>query len=115
MIHSCTNAIYGWKLTGEIVSEFCNELEKWDKDYIDKIEDIAVIDYMSGDYVYIGALLGKWNEDDDGGEIIVNDEIVKTATDEFNKFIKINVEFDNILKEFINHQKPQLYIMQQKY
>lgn len=115
MIYSCTNAIYGWKLSGEIVSEFCNELEKWDEDYIDKIENIAVIDYMSGDYVYIGALLGKWNEDDDGGEIIVNDETIDSATDEFNKFIRTNPEFDNILNEFINRQKPQLYIMQQKY
>lgn len=114
MIDSYTNVIYGWKFTGEDVDKIQHELEVWDEDYVDNIQDVTIIDYMSGYYLYIGAILGRWDESEDGGEIIVNDELIKSSTDKFNKFIKDNPEFDNIIKDYIKDKKPQLYIMQQK-
>lgn len=114
MINSYTNVIYGWKFIEEEADKLRHELEVWDEDYIDNIQNICIFDYMCGDYLYIGAILGKWDEDEDGGEIIVNNDLINSSTKFFNNFIKENPEFDNIIKDYIKDKKPQLYIMQQK-
>ena len=115
MIDRFTNVIYGWKFIGEEVDKLKHELEVWDEDYIDNIQNVCIFDYMCGDYLYIGAILGRWDESEDNGEIIVNDKLIKSSTDQFNNFIKDNSELDNIIKNYIKDKKPQLYIMQQVY
>ncbi|MBR6907798.1 hypothetical protein IKN40_04860 [bacterium] len=113
MIDSYTNVIYGWKFIGEEVDKLKHELEVWDEDYMDNTQNICVFDYMCGDYLYIGARLGRFDNSEDNEEIIVNDKLINSSTKKFNDFIKDNPEFDNIIKDYIKDKKPQLYIMQQ--
>ena len=88
MIDSYTNVIYGWKLTGDDVDKFNEEMESVDEDWIDNYQDFFIHDWMCGEYLYFGAKLGIWDEAEDGGEIIVDSKLIHSSTNKYNKFIK---------------------------
>lgn len=114
MIDSYTNVIYGWKLTGDVVDKFKNEMNEFNEEWSDIYQNFFIEDYMCGNYIYFGAILGRFDEAGDGGEIIIESKLIKSSTNSYNKFIKDNPEIEKIIKKYTK-KKPQLYVMQQKW
>ena len=71
---------------------------------------------MCGEYIYFGAKLVRYDADE-GGEVIINNELIKKKTDEYHKFLKDHPELDKFLQTQIGinttSKEPQLYIFQQ--
>ena len=112
-----TKAVYGWKIEGrENVREFENELEKVNKNYYDDYCGFFVDDHMCGEYIYFGAKLVNYDADE-GGEVIINNELISNKTDNYHKFLKEHPELDKFLQSQIGinttSNEPQLYIFQQ--
>lgn len=110
MLDNNTVVIYGWKVDGDIKSDFQQELYDFDEDYFDKYQDIFVEDTMCGDYIYFGAILAQYDAEE-GGEVIINSKLIDKATSRYNKIIKDNPELDKILNEY-KEGEPQLYVFQ---
>lgn len=111
MIDNYTTVIYGWKITGRNnVHKFINELECWDDEYYDKVDNIIVEDTMCGEYIYFGAIISHYDANE-GGEVIINNKNIKIATDKWNNFIKENPEFNKIIESY-KKGEPQLYVFQ---
>lgn len=111
MIDNNTVVLYGWKVTDDNIEKLQNELETWDEDYFDKIQDIIVEDTMCGNYIYFGAILASYDADE-GEEVIIDSKLIKKATDVYNKKIKNEPELDKILKKYAKKQ-AKLYVFQQ--
>lgn len=109
MIDKETIVLYGWKITDNI-DELQNELEIWCEDWIEETQDIIVDDPMCNNYIYFGAIIGKYDVID-GGEIIVDNNLIKNAVYKWNKFLEINSEFENIILKYKNIE-PKLYVFQ---
>lgn len=112
-----TKVVYGWKIEGrKNVKEFDNELEKINKNYCDDYWDFFIDDYMCGEYIYFGAKLVNYNADE-GGEVIINNKLIKKASDEYYNFLKDHPELDKFLQTQIGinttSKEPQLYVFQQ--
>ena len=112
-----TRSIYGWKIEGrENVHKFQTKLEKINENYYDDYCDFLVEDTMCGEYIYFGADLVYYCADE-GGEVIVNNQLIKEATDKYHNFLKEHPELDEFLKKQIGKtttaKDPQLYIFQQ--
>lgn len=112
-----TRTVYGWKIVGrKKVKEFENELEKINENYYDDYIDFFIDDYMCGEYIYFGAKLVRYDADE-GGEVIINNELIKKKTDEYHKFLKDHPELDKFLQTQIGinttSKEPQLYVFQQ--
>ena len=111
MIDNNTVVLFGWKVTDNTVEKLRNELEVWDENYFDKIQDIIIEDTMCGNYIYFGAILAQYNADE-GGEVIMDSKLIKKATDVYNKKIKAEPELDKIFKKYAKKQ-AKLYVFQQ--
>jgi len=107
-----TKIVYGWKVEDEERENLQNELEVWDEDYWDKVQDVIVDDTMCGDYMYFGAIIASYDAVYDPEEVIVNDDLIKSQLKEWDKFLDDNPEFANIISKY-KHGKPQLYVFQQ--
>lgn len=112
-----TRSIFGWKIEGrENVHKFQTKLEKENKNDYDDYCDFLVEDTMCGEYIYFGAHLVKYDADE-GGEFILNQQVIKEATDEYYNFLKEHPELDKFLKKQIGKlttsKEPQLFIFQQ--
>lgn len=110
MIDNNTVVLFGWKVTEKQVNKLRNELDVWDEDYYDKIQNIIIEDTMCGNYIYFGAILAKYDVKE-GGEVIINDKNIKIATNKWNSFIKENPEFNKIIESY-KRGEPQLYVFQ---
>ena len=44
--------VYGWKVEKEEAENLKNDLEVWDEDYYDQVQDVIVEDTMCGDYIF---------------------------------------------------------------
>ena len=111
MIDNNTVVIFGWKVTDNNIEKLQNELEAWDEDYFDKIQDILIEDTMCGNYIYFGAILAQYDAGE-GGEVIIDSKLIKKATDTYNKKIKNYPEVDKILSKYAK-KKAKLYVFQQ--
>lgn len=112
-----TRSIYGWKIEGrDKVTKFENALEKVNENYYDDYCDFLVEDAMCGEYIYFGAHLVNYDADE-GGEVILNQQAIKEATDKYHNFLKEHPELDEFLKKQIGKKttskEPQLFIFQQ--
>lgn len=112
-----TRSVYGWKIEGrENVQKFENELENINKNYWDDYINFLIIDSMCGDYVYFGVDLVKYDADE-GNEVIVNQQLIKEATNDYYNFLKEHPELDECLQQQIGKTTtnivPQLFIFQQ--
>ena len=111
-----TKVIHGWKIKGrKKVKEFENELEKINENYYDDYCDFFIDDTMSGEYIYFGAKLANYNADE-GGEVIINNELINKATSEYHSFLEEHPELDKFLQTQIGinttEKESQLYIFQ---
>ena len=105
-----TKVVYGWKITDKNkLKQIEDDLENWNEDYF--CEDFIVDDTMCGNYIYFGAILTSYDADE-GGEVIIDDELIKTKTKEWNDFLKDNTEFKNIIEKY-KEGDPKLYVFQQ--
>ena len=112
-----TRIVYGWKIEGnKKVKEFEKELEKINKNYYDDYYDFFVYDSMCGEYIYFGAKLVCYDADE-GGEVIINNNLIEKKTDEYHNFLKDHPEIDKFLQSQIGInttlKEPQLYVFQQ--
>ena len=112
-----TRCIYGWKVEGrKNVKKFEDKLEKVNENYYDDYCDFLVTDTMCGEYIFFGAHLVYYDADE-GGEVIVDDELIKQVTNKYKNFLKEHPELDKFLTEQIGKlttsKDPQLYIFQQ--
>jgi len=116
-VDNFTRAIYGWKVEGsDKVKKFEKALEKVNSNYYDDYCDFFADDTMCGNYIYFGANLVYYDADE-GGEAIINNELIKEATDEYHKFLDEHPELKEFLKKQIGKKttskEPQLFIFQQ--
>lgn len=112
-----TRTVYGWKIEGsKNVRKFEKELEKVNKNYYDDYCDFLITDIMCGEYIYFGANLVNYNADE-GGEVIINNNLIEKKTDEYYNFLKGHPELDKFLQTQIGvittSKEPQLYVFQQ--
>ena len=109
-----TVVIYGWKVDGnEKVEEFENKLDEAYEDWWDEfIDEYFIADSMMGNYIYFGAILADYDvEWDDDPEVIITDELSKSATAKYNKFISEHPEISKVFDEY-KEGEPQLYVFQ---
>ncbi len=111
-------AIYGWKIENKVVNNrkqndatnFMKKLREWNDDYYDDTQEIMVEDTMSGQYVYVGAIMAYFDPTEDGHEVILDDkELQDKVIAKFNKFIDKYPEFDEIFKKY-KKGEPALYL-----
>ena len=112
-----TKAIYGWKIEGsKNVRKIEDELEKINENYYDDYYNFFVDDIMCGKYIYFGAKLVSYNADE-GGEVIINNKLIKESINVYHDFLKEHPELDEFLQKQIGVnttlKEPQLYIFQQ--
>lgn len=112
-----TRSIFGWKIEGrENVHKFASKLEKINKNYYDEYYNFLVEDTMCGEYIYFGADLVNYDANEEN-EIILDDELIKKATDDYYNFLKEHPELDKFLKKQIGKtttfKEPKLFIFQQ--
>ena len=110
MIDNYTSLIYGWKLTGDKIDKFENDMSCINDDWFDKVQDVVIKDHMCGKYIYIGAILANYDSYEEN-EIIINDKLVSNSTKTYNNFIKKNPDIDKIFSKYLKG-KPQLYLLQ---
>jgi len=116
-LDNITRVIYGWKVEGHNkVKKFENELEKINENYTEDYIDFLVDDTMCGEYIYFGADLVNYDADE-GGEEVINKQLIKEATDDYHNFLKEHPELDEFLKTQIGKtttsKNPQLFVFQQ--
>lgn len=105
-----TIAIYGWKVDGEDkVSDFIDSLEEWNNEYYEDCQEVMVEDGMCGKYVYFGAILAYFDPMDDEQEVIINDKLIDEKTKKWNKYIKDNPGFLEVINKYKNGE-PQLIV-----
>jgi len=107
-----TKIVYGWKVEKEEAENLKNDLEVWDEEYYDQVQDVIVEDTMCGNYIYFGAIIASYDAVWDPEEVIVNDDLIKSQMKEWHKFLEKNPEFANLISNY-QHGEPQLYVFQQ--
>ena len=112
-----TKVVYGWKIEGhKKIKKFENELEKINENYYDDYCDFFIDDTMCGEYIYFGVKLASYNSDE-RAEVIINNKLIKKATNEYHNFLKEHPELNDFLQKQIGVnttlKEPQLYVFQQ--
>lgn len=111
-------ALYGWKIENKVVNNrkqndatnFMKKLCEWNDDYYDDTQEIMVEDTMSGQYVYVGAIMASFDPTEDKKVVILDDkELQDKAIAKFNKYIDEHPEFDEIFKKY-KKGEPALYL-----
>jgi len=105
-----TIAMYGWKVEDvDKLEEMENDLEDWNEDYYDDLDDFLVEDTMMGRYIYFGVKLVYFDPTDDNQEEIIDEKLVSDAASKWNKYLKDNPEFEKIVNKYKNGE-PKLYV-----
>lgn len=112
-----TRSIYGWKIEGrENVQKFKKELENVNENYLYDYSDFLVTDCMHINYIYFGIHLVNYDTDEDD-EVIVDEQLITEATNNYYNFLKDHPELDEFLQKQIGktttNKKPKLFIFQQ--
>ena len=112
-----TRCVYGWKIEGrKNVNKFEKELERVNENYYEDYLDFLITDTMCGEYIFFGADLVHYDANE-GGEVLIDDKLIKKATDKYHNFLKEHIELDEFLQKQIGktttHKDPQLFIFQQ--
>lgn len=110
MIDNYTSLIYGWKLTGDNIKKFENEMEDIDDDWISITDKVVIKDHMCGQYIYFGAILAHYDSNEEN-ELVIDDKLIKKSTKSYNDFIKDNPKIDKIFSKYAKG-KPKLYLLQ---
>ena len=122
MIDSYTYAIKGWKITGrDNVHTIYTELDDicssvYGKEDIYEILDSFIIeDSMCGEYLYFGAILNYFNNNENSTDFIINTKLIAEKVSKFNKMCKdypeIKKMFDySIENGLTEYKEEQLYI-----
>lgn len=110
MIDNYTSLIYGWKLTGDNITKFENEMEDIDDDWVGITDKVVIKDYMCGEYIYFGAILAHYDSNEEN-ELVIDDKLIKKSTKSYNDFIKKNPNIDKIFSKYAKG-KPKLYLLQ---
>jgi hypothetical protein len=106
-----TKVVFGWKVEGEEVNNLENDLENWDEDYYDKVQDIMIEDTMCGNYIYFGIILCSYDAVYDPEEVIINDDLMIVQSKIWKDFLKDNPEFEKLIEKY-QHGEPKLYVFQ---
>lgn len=107
-----TTLVYGWLVEGrENVKKFDKDLEEWDEDYFDKVQDVIVDDTMCGEYVYFGAIVARYDAEQDDEHHRIVDDLVENSANKWNKFIKDNPGFKEVIDKY-KDSEPKLYLFQ---
>ena len=102
MTNSKVFLIKGWKIEGsELVDELLNKLDEVSEDYYGEFEDYLIIDCVSGEYAYIGTILGSLDCDEDcADDVEITKESVSQATPKWNKMLEENPKVAKVFKEY---------------
>jgi hypothetical protein len=111
-----TVVMYGWKVSGrDKVHALIQELERYDEDYYDHMENVTVEDTMCGNYFYFGAKVVYQDATGDNTETIVTDELIKQKMEQWENYLKKYPKFQEILNYIgvdVDLTKPQMYVFQ---
>lgn len=106
-----TTLIYGWFIEGrENVKNFDNDLEEWDENYYDKVQEVIINDSMCGEYAYFGAVIVRYFADEEDKNYVI-DDLVEKSTNKWNKFIEDNPGFKEVIEKYKDGE-PKLYLFQ---
>jgi hypothetical protein len=111
MIDNYVKVIYGWKIPSVDVDKVKDQLGEEIDEALDKF---MVYDFGQGLFLYIGAIIGEFNCDDDEGEILVTSKLAGPKIDKFNAFMKNNENIYKVFKKYMR-KHAQLYVVQQKW
>lgn len=107
-----TTLVYGWLIEGrENVKKFDKDLEEWDENYYDKIDGVVVEDSMCGEYAYVGAVVARYDAEEDDERHRIVDDIIEKPINKLNKFIEDNPGFKKVIEKYTNGE-PKLYLFQ---
>lgn len=111
MVDNFVKVIYGWKVPTFDIEKVKEQLgEEPNND----LENFIIYDYCVGNFLYIGAIIGSFDCDDDDGEILITSKIAGPKISKFNTFIEKNEDIKKIFKKYMRKQ-AQLYVVQQKW
>ena len=107
-----TTLIYGWLIEGrENVKKFNKDLEELDENYYDKVQNVIVDDPMCGEYIYFGAIVARYDAEQDDERYRIIDDLVENSTNKWNKFIEDNPGFKEVIEKYKDGD-PKLYLFQ---
>lgn len=107
-----TKIVYGWKFEGQEMENLQNDLEEYDDEYYDKLQEFIVDDTMCGNYLYVGPVLESYDAVWDPKEVIINEELKNNGINNWETFNKENPKIAEIFNKYIKGE-PQLYVFQQ--
>lgn len=111
MIDNYVKVIYGWKVPAVDVDKVKDQLGY---DIDDALDEYIIYDYGQGLFLYIGAIIGEFDCDEDGGEILVTSKIAGPKINKFNAFMEKNPNVNKVFKKYMR-KNAQLYVVQQKW
>lgn len=111
MIDNYVKVIYGWKVPATDIDNVKDQLGDEPNEALNKF---MVYDYGCGNFLYIGAIIGEFNCDEDDAEILVTAKAAAPKIDKFNTFMKKNEDINKVFKKYMRKQ-AQLYVVQQKW
>ena len=99
---NCTvKIIYGWRIKDIVVPYIMNDLEVWNEDYIDILDDVLTIDPMSGDYIYVGPTIANIENYYGIDHIAINEETITKAKETWDKYLTLYKDFKKIINKYI--------------
>ena len=99
---NCTvKIIYGWRIKDTVVPYIMNDLEVWNEDYIDILDDVLTIDPMSGNYIYAGPTIANIEVYYGIDHIAINEETIAKAKETWDKYLTLYKDFKKIINEYI--------------
>jgi hypothetical protein len=95
------------------------ELSEINENYIEYMtsqnyynESFFVYDYMSGQYAFFGAIIDKFNANEDPCVSYLDDIIIShAANDEYNKFLKNNPKYAEVFQKYIDNREQRMMII----
>lgn len=111
MVDNFVKVIYGWKVPTADIEKVKEQLvEEPNND----LENFIIYDCCAGNFLYIGAIIGSFDCDDNDGEILITSKFAGPKIDKFNTFMKKNENIYKVFKKYMRKQ-AQLYVVQQKW
>lgn len=99
---NCTvKIIYGWHIKDTVVPYIMNDLEVWNEDYIDILDDVLTIDPMSGNYIYVGSTIANIEVYYGIDHIAINEETIAKAKETWDKYLMLYKDFKKIINKYI--------------
>jgi hypothetical protein len=117
MINNEVYLIKGWKIEdSEIADALIDQLCEVDEDFYDDcIGEYFIVDSMSGEYVYFGAIIGSIDADSDcPDDIEVDEQVIKEKFDEWNKMLTEKPEVAEVFKQYMGGP-AKIYVLYHVY